>query len=164
MYHNVTKYAHNAVHQDIWENPTEPYQSNEQEVYIKLELDPEAVEKAKQNQKHNKNIGVQGVLSRQNSAENLEGAEEQKEGEEEGQEATSMKTARAPLPGELQRPESPLDSVIVACAPYPTNKPHENLPRYVTKVKQVGGDLIDQKFLSYFGGVKFNIVGDAASQ
>jgi len=48
------------VHQDIWEHATEPYICNEKEVYIKLELDDESIEKVKQQEKLNKNIGIIG--------------------------------------------------------------------------------------------------------
>lgn len=48
VYHNPMKYSHTEVHQDIWENREEPYISNHAEVYIKLELDPEAVQKVQQ--------------------------------------------------------------------------------------------------------------------
>jgi hypothetical protein len=47
VYHNIKKYYHNEVYHDFWEQPEEPYISNESEVYIKLELDQEAIEKVK---------------------------------------------------------------------------------------------------------------------
>ena len=59
VYHNIKKYTHNEVYHDIWETTDEPYISNESEVLIKLELDPEAVEKVKQDEITNKNIGIQ---------------------------------------------------------------------------------------------------------
>lgn len=58
IYHNTTKYSHNAVHQDIWMNASEPYISNEKEVYFKLELDEEAIEKVKLQEQESKSIGV----------------------------------------------------------------------------------------------------------
>ena len=60
FYHNIKKYNHNKIYQDIWENGSEPYISNEKEVYIKMELDPEAVEKVKQEEIMYKNIGILG--------------------------------------------------------------------------------------------------------
>jgi hypothetical protein len=49
VYHNIKKYTHNELHQDIWEQTAEsalpPYISNQNEVYIKLEMDAEAVQR-----------------------------------------------------------------------------------------------------------------------
>jgi hypothetical protein len=60
----------------------------------------------------------------------------------------------------------------LACAPYPTNKKHDVLPRYLTRIHQVeckeddgkSKQKIDQNFKSYFEGVKFKFVGDMANQ
>jgi hypothetical protein len=48
IYHNIKKYTHNTYHMDTWSNCAEPYISNEKEVYFKLELDEEAIQKCKQ--------------------------------------------------------------------------------------------------------------------
>jgi len=75
IYHNTKKYSHTEVHQDIWENDQEPYISNEKEIYIKLELDEEAIERVKQEEITNKNIGILGHgagLSADPSSEQLE--------------------------------------------------------------------------------------------
>lgn len=63
IYHNIKKYTHTEIHQDIWENAAEPYISNEKEVYIKLELDEEAIEKVKADEIASKNIGIVGTAS-----------------------------------------------------------------------------------------------------
>jgi hypothetical protein len=63
IYHNIKKYTHTEIHQDIWENAAEPYISNEKEVYIKLELDDEAIEKVKADEIASKNIGIVGTAS-----------------------------------------------------------------------------------------------------
>lgn len=60
IYHNPKKYTHTELHQDIWETAAEPWINNEKEVYIKLELDEEAIERVKQEEITNKNIGIQG--------------------------------------------------------------------------------------------------------
>jgi hypothetical protein len=61
-YHNIKKYTHNELHQDIWEQTAEsalpPYISNQNEVYIKLEMDAEAVQRVQQEEIANKNIGI----------------------------------------------------------------------------------------------------------
>jgi heat shock protein HspQ len=99
IYHNIKKYTHQEVYHDIWENTEEPYISNESEVYIKLELDAEAVEKVKQDEITNKNIGIQNNgLASDSSQEQLDGGEENKEGEEAN--ATNRSTEKLPLPGE----------------------------------------------------------------
>ena len=36
VYHNVKKYTHNEVHQDIWEKASEPYISNDKEIYAEI--------------------------------------------------------------------------------------------------------------------------------
>lgn len=62
VYHNIKKYTHNELHQDIWEQTAEsalpPYISNQNEVYIKLEMDAEAVQRVQQEEIANKNIGI----------------------------------------------------------------------------------------------------------
>lgn len=45
VYHNTKKYTHNELHQDIWDHSAEPYISNQNEVYIKLEMDEEAAQR-----------------------------------------------------------------------------------------------------------------------
>ena len=137
VYHNIKKYTHNEVSHDIWENPEEPYISNESEVYIKLELDEQAVEKVKQDEITNKNIGIQNHgLHADSSEEQLDaGGEENKEGEEGG--ATARSTDRLPLPGEVGKAQAQHDNIIIACAPYPTNKPRDVLPRYLARIQQV---------------------------
>ena len=132
MYHNLKKYTHNELHQDIWEKATEPYISNDKEIYIKLELDPEAAEKVEQERRLNKNIGIQKPPSAEDSAD--QDAEEHKEAEEGAGEATGRQSEHAPLPGEIEKPEPQHDDIIIACAPYPTNKAHAVLPRYLTRV------------------------------
>ena len=127
IYHNITKYSHNTFQQDIWSNAAEPYISNEKEVYFKLELDEEAIEKVKQQQLESKNIGIIQRIKAEESQEN----EESKEiVEEETQEKES-------LPGERTKKETEFDDIILACAPYPTNKKHDVLPRYLTRIHQV---------------------------
>ena len=44
--------------QDIWENREEPYISNQSEVYIKLELDSEAVQRVQQQESFYNKIGI----------------------------------------------------------------------------------------------------------
>jgi len=46
------------MHQDIWENRVEPYIGNDKEIYIKLEMDPEAIEKVEQDSREGRMIGV----------------------------------------------------------------------------------------------------------
>ncbi len=58
MYHNIKKYIFNEVHQDIWDHCNEPYISNEKEIYIRLELDQDAIEKTKLEKKNNRFIGI----------------------------------------------------------------------------------------------------------
>jgi hypothetical protein len=67
---------------------------------------------------------------------------------------------RIPLPGEVEKYKSHHDNIVFACAPYPTNKSHPILPRYLTRIKQVDceiegateQDLINKNYSSYFGG------------
>mmetsp|Transcript_4779 Transcript_4779/g.7210 ORF Transcript_4779/g.7210 Transcript_4779/m.7210 type:complete len:179 (+) Transcript_4779:646-1182(+) len=135
VYHNINKYSHSTVHQDIWENSTEPYICNDKEVYIKLELDEESIEKVKQQEKLNKNIGVLGNLSQDQSQEQLE-AEESKDVDDAANPIASIRsTERIPLPGELDKEVPHHDNIIIACAPYPTNKMQKVLPRYNTRLR-----------------------------
>lgn len=52
----------NEIHQDIWDHCNEPYIGNEKEIYIRLELDQDAVEKVKLEKKNNRFIGIQRTL------------------------------------------------------------------------------------------------------
>lgn len=58
IYHNLKKYSHCQLYQDIWSHASEPYISNEKEVYFKLELDDEAIAKMKQELIDIRNIGI----------------------------------------------------------------------------------------------------------
>jgi hypothetical protein len=77
---------------------------------------------------------------------------------------------KLPLPGEVEKPVRLHDNIIIACAPYPTNKAHSVLPRYLTRIEQVDceienpTDMIDQNYSSYFGGCQFKVVGEMANQ
>lgn len=69
------------------------------------------------------------------------------------------------MPGQRDKKESQLDDIILACAPYPTNKRHDVLPRYLTRIHQVDCEFekqkeheINQNFKSYFEGVQFKII------
>ena len=169
IYHNTKKYTHTEVHQDIWENAAEPYISNEKEVYFKLELDEEAVEKVKQDEIAQKNIGIVGNAS----TESLEGVDEASQSKEvvdaEGN-VTERSIVKVPLPGEIEKPVRLHDNIIIACAPYPTNKAHGVLPRYLTRIQQVDCEIegavntIDQNYTSYFGGVQFKIMNEMSDQ
>jgi len=73
-----------------------------------------------------------------------------------------------PLPGEIEKAKPLHDNIIIACAPYPTNKPHDVLPRYLTRIQQVerpqaegeeqNKTVINKNYKSYFEGVKFNVI------
>jgi hypothetical protein len=47
VYHNICKFNHQQLVSDIWTNPTESFTPNEEEIYIKMEFDPEAEKKEK---------------------------------------------------------------------------------------------------------------------
>lgn len=74
VYHNLSKFSHFELHQDIWENGTEPFVANDKEIYIKLEMDQEAVESLKAAQHEARMLGVQ----KQAKITDEEGAEESK--------------------------------------------------------------------------------------
>jgi hypothetical protein len=168
VYRNPKKYSHLEVHQDIWENGAEPYVSNLSEVYIKLELDPEAIERVRQDERVYARIGIQGAQGGQAD----ETARQQPGGEEAKGDEGAL-TGRAGEDGQLlpgERPKAPAehDDILLACAPYPSNKAVDVLPRYLTRVRQVNcsteEDLIDQTYSSYFGGVQYRIRGEMAKQ
>jgi hypothetical protein len=87
IYHNINKYSHNTFHQDIWSNAAEPYISNEKEVYFKLELDEEAIEKVKQQEQESKNIGI---IQKAKTEESQEAEESKEIVEEETQEKVTL--------------------------------------------------------------------------
>jgi len=169
VYHNPTKYTHTEIHQDIWENHEEPFVSNQNEVYIKLELDAEAVERVKQEESYYAKIGVQGSpsLPPDGAPDQLADAEEAKE--EGAGEVAGSSAGGPPLPGERAKPAPEHDNILIACAPYPNSKAQDGLPRYLTRIRQVdceleGAELINQNYTSYLEGVQHRVRGDMAQQ
>jgi hypothetical protein len=77
VYHNLRRYQNVEVHQDIWSSPDDPYNANEKEIYIKLETDPEAIEKVNQEEREERNIGISNPVKK----EEEEPGEESKEAE-----------------------------------------------------------------------------------
>lgn len=88
--------------------------------------------------------------------------------------ATQRSADRTLLPGEHDKPKVQHDNIIIACAPYPTNKAHETLPRYMTRIKQVDCELpdaseknlplINQNYRSYFEGCQFKVLDEMSTQ
>lgn len=59
------------------------------------------------------------------------------------------------LPGEVIHPVIPVDQLLIAYAPYPTNKPVDVLPRYLMRMEQLDNDEtepIDFTIKTYFEG------------
>ena len=48
VYHNMTKFQHTEVYNDVWTDAAVPYISNEKDIYLKLELDDETFDKYKE--------------------------------------------------------------------------------------------------------------------
>ena len=88
------------MHQDIWSNAEEPYINNLNEVYIKLEVDNEAVSVVQAKESFFSQIGIVGAPTSP-LQEGEEPTEESKKVEEIYASVTSNKTA---LPGEKERP------------------------------------------------------------
>jgi len=65
VYHNPEKYTHKKLHQDIWQHPEEPYINNLNEVYIKLEVDNDAVKTVQSKENFFSKIGIVGAPSAQ---------------------------------------------------------------------------------------------------
>lgn len=101
VYHNIKKYTHNTLNQDIWSHASEPYISNEKEVYFKLELDEEAIQKVKQDELNSKNIGIIGKGSPEDSQDN-----EESKDPEDGGHGTERSNTKTMLPGERERNEA----------------------------------------------------------
>jgi len=124
------------------------------EIYIKLELDAEAAERVRKQESHFARIGIQAPVDAAGQPLPL------------GEEAKGNLEL---LPGERPRVAAQHDDILLACAPYPSNKAQAVLPRYLTRVRQVdcqaeGCNLIDQTYSSYYGGVQFRIRGAMAEQ
>lgn len=163
VYHNPKKYSHVEMHQDIWEHGAEPYVSNLSDVYIKLELDPEAAKKVLSEEKFYSRIGIKETSSKGEGQ-----AEETKEEAADGTKSGAT-TARL-LPGENEHVKPEHDDVLIGFAPYPSNKAAEVIPRYLTHLRQVDrangqeSDHFDHIFRSYFGAVQFHLSGELANQ
>lgn len=50
VYHNMNRFQHKEIYNDVWTDASAPFLSNEKDVYLKLELDEEAFEKYKEEQ------------------------------------------------------------------------------------------------------------------
>ena len=48
VYHNMNRFQHTEVYNDVWTDASQPFISNEKDVYLKLELDEEAFDKYKE--------------------------------------------------------------------------------------------------------------------
>ena len=48
VYHNMNRFQHKEIYNDVWTDAAVPFISNEKDVYLKLELDEEAFEKYKE--------------------------------------------------------------------------------------------------------------------
>jgi len=164
----MKKYSYTETHQDIWEHASEPYQANDKEIYIKLEIDPEAKDKILTELRKTRNIGIMSALKK---AEGEDGGddlpEEMKDHDDDhGHDGhpTTRSTERLPLPGERERTAPFLDNILIACSPYPTNKPHAVLPRYLTRLKHIDpknpSPVFDHVYKGYFEGVQYKLVGD----
>lgn len=163
VYHNPKKYSHVEMHQDIWEHGAEPYVSNHSDVYIKLELDPEAAKKVQSEERFYSRIGIKDSDSKVEG-----GVEEAKE--EVGDGTKSAATARGLLPGEREHIRPEHDDILIGFAPYPSNRAAAVIPRYLTHLRQVDrpreqeADMFDHIFRSYFGAVQFHLNDAMASQ
>lgn len=125
------------IHQDIWENGDEPYISNQAEVYIKLELDAEAVQRVQQEESFYAKIGIQGRPGLPADAGQDQHAEAEEAKGEDDAAATKGSLDGRLLPGESVKPPLEHDNILIACAPYPSNKAQDVLPRYLTRIRQV---------------------------
>ena len=48
VYHNMNRFQHNEIYNDVWTEAATPFLSNEKDVYLKLELDEETFDKYKE--------------------------------------------------------------------------------------------------------------------
>lgn len=75
------------------------------------------------------------------------------------------------LPGEVHHAQPSIDQVLIAFAPYPTNKPAEVLPRYLMRMEQLDfnkeeatEEPIDFNIKTYFEGKLLSLKGYNADQ
>jgi hypothetical protein len=82
-----------------------------------------------------KNVGIQNPAKVGGDEELAPGEESKEASIEEGAGNVSHRTTdKFSLPGEVERPPKQFDDIIIGCAPYPTNKADETLPRYLTSL------------------------------
>lgn len=124
MYHNPNKYSHSELHSDLWLDSSTPYASNESDVYLKFEIDDEAVKKYEEQKKQ---AAADQVSS--HPASNREGKEEEDKEEEEVKEIENMI-----LPGEKPALEVNPDQILICFAPFPTSASKDVLPRYLCRM------------------------------
>ena len=149
VYHNLGKFAHVASHQDRWsaEPSLQPYLVNERDVLLRLELDAEALHRLQREHRGETQSPDQSALEQPLDESRAEPG--------------------ALLPGEVTPPPPAFDQVLLAFAPFPSNKPAPTLPRYLMKLSQVDSqnDAEEQKpievhFKSYLEGKLVTLPSD----
>lgn len=58
IYHNLKSFQHNEQFNEVWTNPTQQFNANEKELYIKLELNEESFEKWKEAKKLDPSLSI----------------------------------------------------------------------------------------------------------
>lgn len=131
----MNHYDNREVYDDVWNDGSQPFTSNEKDVYLKLELDDEAFAKYKEDNGLDSEITIEDLQS-EKEVEICEG--------------------EGCLPGERKRKLWGPDQILLSYTPNPTTCPSVTMPRYFMRFAsdEIPGDAchIDETFSRYHEG------------
>lgn len=115
VYHNHNRFENREIFDDVWVDGSQPYLSNEKDVYLKLELDDEAFAKFKEDN------GIDQEMTLEELQRDI--PEQVVDGE-------------GSLPGQKKRKLWGPDQILLSYTPNPTKSPSLTMPRYFMRFAQ----------------------------
>lgn len=140
IYHNVTKFSNVQFYEDKWVDASQPYICNEKDIYLKLELDEEALKQ--QNAQANQQYGAVASLDISKQSAVLQQSMNQDhsmhidESKIEGG-LTKFDIEHNILPGEVPPLIQQFDQILIGFKPNPTKQTYPILPRYLLRLHQL---------------------------
>ena len=110
--------------QDSWVDQSQPFISNEKDIYIKMTIDDELFKKYKEENKFDAAATLEEVFKKSDK-----------------QIARDSWAEEDGLPGERSHAKESCDTMMVAFSPYPTKGPYDVLPRYFARFKGINTEM-----------------------
>lgn len=146
VYHNLNRFENREVYDDVWADGSQPFISNEKDVYLKLELDDEAFAKFKEENELDPNMKLEDMQR---------------------EKADEICSGESALPGERKRSLWGPDHVLLSYTPNPTRCPSATMPRYFMRfLSNEFPDAvapIDETFTRYHEGKNMRLTSEQSS-